>query len=315
MPPEVTAVITTHARPAHVYDALASVQAETYESIEIVVVDDGGSFVAPSDDSGRPVRVVSGASLGVARARNLGLGAARGEFLIFLDDDDVALPHRIASLLREARLHDASLCFGMTRRVTEDGTPVLADVPTHGIAAGPVGFCDLLACAPHINAVLVRTDVLRAVGGFDTDADHFDEWSAWLRIADRGAAIRRVANTVAEWRIHPAGLSGRVLQNGAMKARLLALFERLQPDLSSENAVAVAAAGRIVADAPIVTYDDYADVMANARQALHAQGAVERISEVGGMGLPARAQALFVNLEEGRKSLSSAHGELPRPSS
>lgn len=272
MPPEVTAVITTHARPAHVYEALASVQAETHASVDIVVVDDGGSFVAPAADSGRPVRVVSGAHLGVARARNLGLDTARGEFVIFLDDDDVALPHRIASLLHAARLHDASLCFGMTRRVTEDGM-ALADVPTHAIAAGSVGFCDLLACAPHINAVLVRTDVLRAVGGFDTSAEHFDEWSAWLRIADRGAVIWRIRDTVAEWRIHPEGLSGRVLQNGAMKARLLSLFERLQPDLSSENAGAIAAACHIVGNAPIVTYDDYADAMAAARQTLYAEGA------------------------------------------
>ncbi len=273
MPPEVTAVITTHARPAHVYEALASVQAETYKSVEIIVVDDGGSFVAPADDSGTPVRVVRGEKLGVARARNLGLEAARGEFVIFLDDDDVALPHRITSLLRAARLCDASLCFGMTRRVAEDGTRALEDVPTHRIAAGSVGFCDLLACAPHINAVLVRAEVLRSVGGFDTVAEHFDEWSAWLRIADRGAAIWRIADTVAEWRIHPEGLSARVLQTGAMRARLLSLFERLQRDLSTENARAVAAACLIVADAAIVTYDDYADAMAQAREALQATGA------------------------------------------
>jgi hypothetical protein len=58
-----------------------------------------------------------------------------------------------------------------------------------------------------------------------------------------------------------------------MKARLMSLFERLQSSLFGENARAVAAALRIVQSATIVTYDDYADTMALARGALHADGA------------------------------------------
>jgi glycosyltransferase involved in cell wall biosynthesis len=191
MSSEVTAVITTHARPASVYEALASVQAELHEDLEVVVVDDGGRFVAPPGTR-VPIRVVHGSNLGVARARNLGLAAARGEFIIYLDDDDVA------------------------------------------------------------------------VGGFDPDAEHFDDWAAWLRIADREAAIWSIPDTVAEWRIHSLGLSGRVLHAGAMKGRLLSLFEHLQGGLSEPNARAVAAARRVVASGDIITYDDYAAAMAKA---------------------------------------------------
>ena len=259
MAPEVTAVITTHVRPTSVYEALASVRAETHPDVEVIIVDDGGN-------ADYPARVVRGAGLGVARARNLGLAAARGEYIIFLDDDDVAMPHRIARLVSAAKAQDASLCFGMTRRVVDDGTQVLEDVPTHLLSFGAVGFCDLLTCAPHVNAVLARTEALRAVGGFDTGAAHFDDWSAWLRMADRGAVMWCIPDTVAEWRIHEQGLSGQVLQGGAMKARLTALFERLQSCLSSEHARNVAAALRIVQGAKIVTYDDYADTMALARR-------------------------------------------------
>lgn len=264
MNPEITAVITTHGRPVSVREALASVQAELHRDLEVVVVDDGGAFVAPAG-----VRVIHGAHLGVAQARNLGLAAARGEFVIYLDDDDVAFSNRVSSLLSAARQHQAGLVFGMTRRVMPGAAALLEDVPTHLSASGFVTFGDLLACAPHVNAVLARTEALRAAGGFDAATDHFDDWAAWLRIADAGAVIRRIAETVAEWRIHHLGLSGRVLRFGAMKRRILALFEHLQECLSDGNAAAVATARRVVEASDIATYDDYARIMAayNAHKA------------------------------------------------
>ena len=270
--PEVTAVITTHVRPILVREALDSVRAETHAAIEVVIVDDGGAFVAPGHGGDAAIRVVRGAGAGVGTARTLGLAAARGEYVIFLDDDDVAMPHRIARLVRVARDQNATLCFGMTRRVVDDTKQVLESVPTHLLSPGPVGFCDLLSCAPHVNAVLARTETLRAVGGFDTSAEHFDDWSAWLRMADRDAVMWCIPDTVADWRIHEQGLTARVLQGGAMKMRLMSLFERLGSCLSGENARGVGAALRIVQSSQIVTYDDYADTMARARGALHAAG-------------------------------------------
>jgi glycosyltransferase involved in cell wall biosynthesis len=254
--PEVTAVITTHSRPLLVREAVASVRAETYPDAEIVVVDDGGGIHFDP-----PVRVVRGGDLGVAGARNLGLSAARGEYVIFLDDDDVAFPNRIASLLNAAREHDASLCFGMTRRIVGDTKEVLESVPTHVRAYGAVGFDDILACTPHVNSILLRTEALREVGGFDAKAKHFDDWAAWLRIADR-YTIRSIPDVVAEWRLHTQGLSGALYEQRAMKNRLLALFDHLKGSLSQENARAVGAAHALVASVDIVTYDDYADAMA-----------------------------------------------------
>jgi hypothetical protein len=203
----------------------------------------------------------------------MALEAAEGDFVIFLDDDDVALPTRISTLVATAQQFEADLCFGMTRRVAPNSSLTLPAVPTHVLRFGPMGFCDLLTCAPHINAVLARTAALRNVGGFDVEADHFDDWSAWLRIADRGMRIACVSEVVAEWRIHASGLSGLVIKAGAMKARLLALFDRLMSELSGENARALAIARRTVSTRDIVTYDDYAQAMNVVRDQLHAAGA------------------------------------------
>ena len=261
MKPEVSAVITTHARPASVCDALASVVAETHASCEVIVVDDGGNFVSPVEN----VRVIHGSNLGVGRARNAGLAAARGEFIIYLDDDDVAMPHRIATLLHAAKQRHATLCFGMTLRAGADGDVRPSQVPTH-VSSGALGFSDLLACNPHVNAVLARTDRLRAIGGFDAECEHFDDWSAWLRLADRGEVIWKIDDVVAEWRIHHEGLSAQVLSKRAMKTRLLSLFRRLRGQLSPENARAIARAEEVVMSTRVATYDDYVNVIAAERR-------------------------------------------------
>jgi glycosyltransferase involved in cell wall biosynthesis len=259
-------------RPLHVHDALASVRAETHKDLEIVIVDDGGAFMHSAAEWGPDIRIVRGDFLGIGRARNLGLAAARGEFIIFLDDDDVALPNRIATLVSAARQSRASLCFGMTQRVVADVAVTLHAVPTHLASSGPVGFCDLLTCNPHVNSVLVRTDAVRAAGGFDAEANHFDDWSAWLRVADGNSIMWSVADIVAEWRVHPDGLSARVLTIRAMKVRLMALFARLQTCLSEENARAVAIAHGVVQSNEILTYDDYVSAISKVRETLHRAG-------------------------------------------
>jgi glycosyltransferase involved in cell wall biosynthesis len=266
----VTAVITTCARPQHIAEALASVRAETYGNVECLVVDDGGTFDGESVSAGRAVRVVQSDARGIGHARNAGLAAARGEFVIFLDDDDVALPNRIRTLVEAALQNRADVAFGMTRRV--GGGSALSTVPTGLVSFGAIGFCDILACAPHVNAVLARTEALRSVGGFDAGASHFDDWSAWLRLADRNAAMWCVPDVVAEWRIHGGGLSAEVLHLRAMKGRILALFDRVQGELSEESRRGLAVARSVVMAADLLTYDDYASRMSIERDALHAGG-------------------------------------------
>jgi len=283
-PPQVTAIITTHRRPLHLREALASVCAETCRDVECLVVEDGDGG-GTSESLGPDVRMLRGHRLGIVGARNLGLAAARGEYVIFLDDDDVALPSRISTLLEAARRFGADLCYGLTRRVNADGGAALAAVPTRQLAFGPAGFCDLLTCNPHVNAVLVRTATLREAGGFDDGVEHFDDWSAWLRLADRGVSMCSAGEVVAEWRVHEEGLSGRVSRDGAMKARLLALFDRLAPRLSVEAAAALSGARRLVLESEITTYDDYVESMARVRAERHAAG------ECFGHRLPAHHDA------------------------
>jgi glycosyltransferase involved in cell wall biosynthesis len=249
----VTAVITAHTRPQYVYDAFASLCAETYPDIECLVVDDAGTL--PDAQTSRRVRVLRSDRGGVACARNVGLAAANGEFIIYLDDDDVALAGRITTLVDLAKRHTADLAFGRTRRVLSGSAVKLPDVPTTAVVpADHIALCDILTCAPHVNSVLVRTAALRDVGGFDVHASHFDDWSAWIRLADAKARICSTRNVVAEWRLHDAGLSAKVLHVRAMKERILALFKHLSTQLTDDGSSAIAAARAVIANANVLTY-------------------------------------------------------------
>jgi glycosyltransferase involved in cell wall biosynthesis len=86
-------------------DAISSALRQSYAAMEVIVVDDGSTDSSPDiiGSFGERVRCVSGANQGANRARNRGLALARGEWIQFLDCDDVLHPRRLEVLLAAAR--------------------------------------------------------------------------------------------------------------------------------------------------------------------------------------------------------------------
>ncbi len=171
-------VIATRDRPALLARCLASVARHTREPHEVVVVDDGSCapLQLPEADgaSGRAVRVVrSERPLGPAGARKLGVGAARGDVLFFLDDD-------------AALRHDAG----------SEGLDLLADKPAVGCVAFPiwdVGHgCLLYGGWPGprkcfaAGAAMFRRSAMDEVGGFDAAMRWSEEFELSVRLHDRG---------------------------------------------------------------------------------------------------------------------------------
>src|SRR4249920_2954185 len=95
--PLVSVVIPTYNDDRFVGEALRSVFAQTYDNIEVVVVDDGSSddSVKVARSFGEKVRVIQQSNAGSAVARNRGMTAARGEFISFLDADDYWLADKV----------------------------------------------------------------------------------------------------------------------------------------------------------------------------------------------------------------------------
>jgi len=191
----------------YVDDAIRSIQEQTYPAIEIIVVNDGSTdqtqqhldLHAKSDDR---IRIVSQQNRGVSSARNAGLRLARGEFVCFLDADDVLLPDKTEKQVLFLRNKpDADLVYS-------DYFDGDARLDLIGLVAIRIPDCDLIdafACrnwlAPHV--CLVRRELLKRVGEFDETLHGAEDWDFWIRCAKAGR-FGYLPGTVAIYRSHAA---------------------------------------------------------------------------------------------------------------
>ena len=118
--------------------ALESALSQTYESIEFLLIDDGGDdgSLAKVQDMmqhhlrGKDVQIISHElNMGIAASRNEIIDKAQGEFVYFLDSDDVIDENAISLLMKHARKHDAEIVFGSYEKIELDGRKTLYQYP------------------------------------------------------------------------------------------------------------------------------------------------------------------------------------------
>lgn len=160
---------------------------------EVIVVDDGSGdgtaerVVGLGDERLRVIRHER--SLGVSRARNAGIAAARGEWIAFLDDDDVWSPRKLRAQLDAARAAGALFAFAGAVWVDEELRFLYGHAPPDPSTLAS----DLLrwnVVWGGCSNVLVRTDAVRELGGFDEELFQLGDWDLWIRLALAGEAAR-----------------------------------------------------------------------------------------------------------------------------
>ena len=238
--PDVTVVIPTRDRWDLLRTTLRSVLEQRDVDLEVVIVDDGSSrspsSVPDLDDPG--VRVVRhDRSRGVAAARNAGIAKAAGTWIAFLDDDDVWAPDKLNAQLGAAEAADAAFAYTGVLLVRDDnGAVALAEPPP------PDELAELLQSYDAIPAgasnVLVRTELIRSVGGFDLDFRHLADWDLWIRLAAAGAGaacprpLVSLSTPCAQHALHGGGSLPRVAGPGCQVSRRPALARRADLGLS-----------------------------------------------------------------------------------
>jgi len=202
--PLVTVIVAVHNGQRFLRPALESLYAQDYEPFEVVLIDDGStdgsSEIARSFPS---IRYVYQENRGQAAARNAGLLAARGEFLAYLDDDDLIPPHK---LRRQAEYlianPDVGCVLGRQQIMLEPGVE-----PPEWLKRDTI-FGDLDGI-PFVSA-MIRTELMRDVGGFDPSYRFAEDRDLFVRLREHGVRIGVLPEILLFRRFHGENMNFRL---------------------------------------------------------------------------------------------------------
>jgi hypothetical protein len=189
--PLITVVIPTFNRLGLVLEALASIFAQTYRPIEIIVVDDcstdGTANHLVTTTFPEPVRVVTlVTNRGPSAARNAGIENAQGEYVAFLDSDDWWLPHKLEQQVIRLHAHTTSPSVLVYSRVLIQRRYETLIRPPRAIRSE--GVADYIFCNEgHINSsnIMLTTSTARAVK-YDERLRLHEDWDFYLRLERYG---------------------------------------------------------------------------------------------------------------------------------
>jgi glycosyltransferase involved in cell wall biosynthesis len=193
--PTVSAIIIFLNSEKYLDEAIRSALAQTFRDFELLLVDDGSTdgstaiakrHAAENPDRVRYLEHPGHVNRGMSASRNLGIRTARGEFIAFLDSDDIWLPRRLERHVEVIRRHpEVGMVYGPTlywfswspdldfAARFEDSTDFTStfDLPFHTPIAPPAPLISFLRSGggtlPGICSLLARAEVVRSVGGFE----------------------------------------------------------------------------------------------------------------------------------------------------
>lgn len=219
---KVSVIVRTHDRPQVLREAMASIAAQTYDNIEVVVVEDGQPSAKKMLETEfghmNIVYEASGIKAGRCKVANMGLSMASGEYVCFLDDDDLFYENHVAVLAGALDKSSCRVVYGIAEesqiKIRSYDPYVYKEVKRHVEFARP--FNKLLLYHKNfmpIQTVMFERSLFAELGGMDPQLDLLEDWDMWVRYS-----------TVTDFEFVPAVTSlYRVPTGGQKKERELDL--------------------------------------------------------------------------------------------
>lgn len=185
----VSVVITTHNRTELLKRAIESVVKQTYNLIELIVIDDAplNSDTAKLCDGYNLIyyQIDLKDSRGGNYARNVGIKLTKGEFVAFLDDDDFWESTKIEKQIKIARESNCGIvyCGCVIERVLKDGTVTLYEKKINKRLEGDLKRRILMTIITTTSSLFVKKELLQAVGCFDEELKFWQEYELTIRLA------------------------------------------------------------------------------------------------------------------------------------
>jgi glycosyltransferase involved in cell wall biosynthesis len=206
LPPAVSVVIPCYDQAEYLTEAVGSVVGQTLADWEIVIVDDGSpddaaaiaaTLIAAHAD--RRIRLLRQANAGLAVARNAGIAASAGRYILPLDADDVLMPEMLA---KTVALLDAEPGLAIAYTDQHQFGAVSRTVRTADWDTDLQRRRNLFAAT-----ALFRREVWDAVGGYDPAMRRgYEDWDFWLGAAERGFVGRRIPEALFGYRIKASSM-------------------------------------------------------------------------------------------------------------
>ena len=185
--PRVSVVVRTFDRPELLHEALGSLETGIYRNVQVVLVNDGGDAPAvPDDYPFEVIRIDLPENRGRAAAANAGVAAATGEYLTFLDDDDLAEPEHLSTLTGLVSAEDVRVAY------SDAAVGIYVMDPEHGwrqverrLPYSRDFDPDLLLFDNYIpfNTLIIDRSLFDEVGPFDEELPFFEDWEMLIRLS------------------------------------------------------------------------------------------------------------------------------------
>ena len=211
-PPTVSVIVPCFQQAEYLAEAVASVVAQTLSDWEIVIVDDGSTDATAETARGliatypdRRIRLLRQDNQGVSSARNNGIAASSGRYILPLDADDLLMPEMLEKTVALLDV-DPSVSIAYTDQHQFGAV--------HRIVKTAEWDTDVQRRRNLFNAGLYRREVWAAVGGYNPNMRlGYEDWDFWIGAAERGFVGKRVPEALIGYRVKASSRQVQALQH------------------------------------------------------------------------------------------------------
>jgi glycosyltransferase involved in cell wall biosynthesis len=240
--PKLSVIIASYNHQDYIAETLKSLEEQTFEDFEIIIVDDGSSdkTVEVAKSAQSRAQIYTQENQGVVAARNRGIDLAKGKYICFVDSDDVVLPERFA---KQVALLDGDaelgLVFADALIIDSKGDEIGKFSDVYPVVPGDVA--QMLAmhyCFTPMITVMVRADVLRKTGPFEKPGP-ISDYMKWIEVAHI-SKVHYDPEPLGCWRRHQASTSKQAnkvksyAKTRAALKRILRKYPKLQAEIGKK---------------------------------------------------------------------------------